>query len=136
MPLLTLMANLAAVALVLVGELAAIRWLVSGRAPWPLSRVQDKLEEIRERYREPPEPMPTVLLGLELRRLGELARRVDEGDQPAKAARLEACRWAYDHVLLEYCRTVDVPLPREGLPLTERQRLEAETALIAAGQEW
>ena len=80
--------------------------------------------------------MPPVLLGLELRRLAAEVERVEGGDQPAKAARMAACQWAYDHVLIEYCQRVDIPVPRERAPLSSGQRIEAEAALIYAGHEW
>lgn len=82
------------------------------------------------------EPIPPVLLGLELRRLAEDIRRVEDGNQPAKAARLAASTWAYDYVLLDFCRSVNVPTPAERAPLTKRQRFDAEEALIGAGHDW
>ncbi len=120
-----------------VGVVAiGLRWLTSGTAPWPFRLLAPQVERARARRRPPSEPVPPVLLGLELRRLAEKVREVDAGDQPAKAARLDACRWAYDYVLLEYCRAVDVPVPRSQVPLSERQRFAAESALISAGHEW
>jgi hypothetical protein len=87
--------------------------------------------------RKPPvQPLPPVLLGLELRRLGHEVARVEADTQPAKAARLAAMRTAYDSVLLDYCRLVAVPVPTESLPLTGEERLEAELALIGRGHDW
>ncbi len=105
----------------------------------PLRRLHGPIARVAELVpwrRRPAEPIPPVLIGLELRRLAEDIRRVEDGNQPAKAARLAASTWAYDYVLLDYCRSVNVPLPAERAPLTKRQRFDAEEALIGAGHDW
>ena len=119
---------------------SALFWGVTGRAKWPFVRLARHLEAARERRLPPHEPIPPVLLGLELRRLGAEMQRIDASDLPAKAMRLRATTAAYDYVLLEACRSLEVPLPGKaspiGTPLTQDQRLAAETSLVGAGFTW
>jgi hypothetical protein len=118
-------------------EIVLFAWFVSGEPPrllrplvaWLVARPVLRRRRVSQ-------PLPPVLLGLELRRLGGEIIRVEEGNQPAKASRLTACSWAYDHVLIEYCRSLDIPVPSERSPLTARQRFDAEAALLGAGHEW
>jgi hypothetical protein len=81
-----------------------------------------------------------VLLGLELRRLGAEMQRIDASDLPAKAMRLRATTAAYDYVLLECCRSLEVPVPYKSdpvnTPLTSDQRSSAELSLLSAGFTW
>lgn len=88
------------------------------------------------RRRLPEEPLPPVLLGLELSRMAEHLRRVEEGDQPWKAERLAASTLAYDLVLRDYCRSVDLPVPEGRGSLSRSQRFELESALITHGHDW
>ncbi|MFC7485392.1 hypothetical protein ACOCJ7_02610 [Knoellia sp. CPCC 206453] len=84
----------------------------------------------------PAEPLPPVLLGLELARMAEHVRLVEEGDQPWKAERLAAITLAYDLVLRDYCRSVDLPVPEGRGSLSRSQRFELESALITHGHDW
>ncbi|GGL41833.1 hypothetical protein GCM10012283_25560 [Phycicoccus endophyticus] len=86
--------------------------------------------------RRPPEPLPAVLLALELARLAEQVRRTEADGQPHPAARLAAARAAYDHVLVQLCAHAQVPAPVGRLPLDPRVRLGLETDLVAAGMAW
>ena len=88
----------------------------------------------RERRRQ--EPLPPVLLALELARMAEHVRQVEEGDQPWKAERLAASTLAYDLVLRDYCRSVDLPVPEGRGSLSRSQRFEMESALITTGHDW
>ncbi|WP_353951962.1 hypothetical protein V6K52_00560 [Knoellia sp. S7-12] len=88
------------------------------------------------RRRQPDEPLPPVLLGLELSRMAEHLRLVEEGDQPWKAERLAASTLAYDLVLRDYCRSVDLPVPEGRGSLSRSQRFELESALITHGHDW
>ncbi len=88
------------------------------------------------RRRPPKEPLPTVLLGLELARMAEHLRQVEEGNQPSKAERLAASTLAYDLVLRDYCRSVDLPVPTGRGSLSRRQRFELEVDLITHGHDW
>lgn len=88
------------------------------------------------RQREPEQPLPPVLLGLELARMAEHLRRVEDGDQPWKAERLAASTLAYDLVLRDYCRSVDLPVPEGRGSLSRSQRFEMESALITHGHDW
>jgi hypothetical protein len=115
---------------------AAGRWALSGRAPFPYRGLARRIDERREARKPLPEPVPPVLLGLELRRLGEEVRRIADSDLPAKRARLTACTAAYDDVLIRACRSVGVQEPPGPLPLPESRRFEAESALVAAGFDW
>ncbi len=127
-----------AVALMVVLDLvyAAARWFVSGAAPFPFRRLAAWLDERRDRRRPRPEPVPPVLLAGELRRLGDEVRRIADSDLPAKGVRITACTAAYDDTLLKACRSIGVEVPDGPVPLGERRRFEAESALVAAGFEW
>lgn len=116
--------------------LSALFWAVTGRPRWPFVGLARLVEASRERRRIPREPMPPALLGLELRRLGAEVQRIDASDLPAKAMRLRACTAAYDYVLLECCRSMEVPVPESRTPLTRDQRFTAESELLAAGFSW
>jgi len=84
-----------------------------------------------------PQPMPPVLIALELRRLEGEIRRVQDGDMPHQAARLRAVLAAYDQLLIQLCERVDVPTHDVSLPpLPSRQRLTLEAELVAAGHDW
>ena len=73
---------------------------------------------------------------LELSRLADHVRFVDESDLPRKAERLMAARLAYDHALRDYCRAVDIPVPKAIRGLSREQRFDMESALIGTGHEW
>jgi hypothetical protein len=119
---------------------SALFWGVTGRAKWPFVTLARRLEAARERRLPPHEPIPPVLLGLELRRLGAEMQRIDASDLPAKAMRLRATTAAYDYVLLECCRSLEVPIPDKSdpvnTPLTNDQRSTAELSLLSAGFTW
>jgi hypothetical protein len=114
----------------------ALEWAATGKPPKALAATSARVRRLRERRRPQPEPMPAALLGLELRRLGAEVRRIDASDLPAKAMRLRACTAAYDYVLLECCRRLEVPVPGERTPLTQDERFSAESSLVAAGFSW
>ncbi len=100
-----------------------------------LGRVRPRL--LRLAFRRPRrEPLPPILLALELRRMGEEVRRVEAGDEPSKAERLAARRLAYDQVLRDYCRSVGIPAPPGIGSLTAEQRFAVERDLISAGHDW
>lgn len=115
---------------------AAARWALSGRAPFPFRTLAARLDDRRDARRPRPEPIPPVLLGLELRRLGEEVRRIADSDLPAKSVRIAACTAAYDDVLIRTCRGLGVQEPQGPVPLRPSQRFEAESALVAAGFDW
>lgn len=91
---------------------------------------------ILERRRPAPEPVPSVLLTLELRRLAAEVRRIEAGDQPHPAARIAAALAAYDHVLVQLCSRAEVPTPIGLLPLDPRDRVGLEAQLVASGVDW
>ena len=86
--------------------------------------------------RRRPEPVPPVLLVLELRRLAAEVQRIEVSVQPHRAARLAAALAAYDHVLVQLCGHAEVPTPIGLLPLDPRDRLGLETELVASGVDW
>jgi hypothetical protein len=86
--------------------------------------------------RRPPEPVPPVLITLELRRLEAEIRKVENGDAPHQAARLRAVLAAYDQVLLQLCERLDVPTDVGMPPLPSQDRLAIEAELVAAGHDW
>jgi hypothetical protein len=125
-----------ALAAALYGQCAGLRWVATGEPPLPVRALAGAAERVRGRYRRRPEPLPPVLLGLELRRLAADIQRVEGSDLPHKAARLAASRAAYDAVLLDYCERLDLPVPDTRVPLTGGERFRAEEALISAGHGW
>jgi len=124
----------------------ALTWFTEDRPPRLLRplvrRLQPHVERLRlwlRRVTGKPvaQPLPPVLIGLELRRLEVEVRRVQDGDAPHQAARLRAVLAAYDQLLLELCERVDVPTHDVGLPpLPSRERLTLEAELVAAGHDW
>jgi hypothetical protein len=82
------------------------------------------------------EPLPPVLRGLELARLAEHVRHVEEDNQPRKAERLAASTLAYDLALRDYCRSVDLPVPTGRGSLSRTQRFELEVELLTHGHDW
>ncbi|HET7761194.1 MAG TPA: hypothetical protein VFL46_02470 [Phycicoccus sp.] len=121
-----------------IAQCEGIRWLGGGGTPrvlrpvvGPLSRLGRRLHRARTE-----EPLPPVLLGLELRRLEEVVRRIEEGRQPHRAARLAAALAAYDHVLIELCRSAEVDAPSGLPPLSSHARLQLEAELVATGVDW
>jgi len=125
---------------------AALNWFTGGEPPRlvrPLVRRlgprAERLARWRRRVfgRPAPQPLPPVLIGMELRRLELEIRRVEQGNAPHQAARLRAVLAAYDQLLIQLCQRVDVPIDDVGLPpLPSRARLTLEAELVAAGQDW
>lgn len=115
-----------------------LRWLCEGEPPRALRSLDGRLRRLIRavRWRRRTEPVPQVLLALELRRLSAEVRSVEAGRQPHRAARLDAALAAYDRVLLELCETVDVPAPNGLPPLSAHARLDLETELLASGVDW
>ncbi|MBD3782891.1 MAG: hypothetical protein IE926_08045 [Micrococcales bacterium] len=127
-----------------------LRWFAGGPTPRPVSAlarllrrfggrfsgVVDGLERVGVVRRRRPEPVPPVLLVLELRRLAAEVQRIEVSVQPHRAARLAAALAAYDHVLVQLCGHAEVPTPIGLLPLDPRDRLGLETELVASGVDW
>jgi hypothetical protein len=128
--------NVAGLALVIGSLLSAVRWVTSGRPPKVLQPAVDRVAARRDARRPLREPIPPVLLALELSRLADHIRAVDQSNHPNKAERLMAARLAYDHALRDYCRAVDIPVPLAIRGLSREQRFDMESALIGAGHEW
>jgi len=124
----------------------ALTWFTEGEPPRLLRPLVRRLRPPAERLRlwrrrvlgrPEPQPLPPVLIGLELRRLELEIRRVEDGDAPHRAARLRAVLAAYDHLLIQLCERADVPTDDVGLPpLPSRERLTLEAELVAAGHDW
>jgi hypothetical protein len=114
---------------------AAAFW-AAGRAWEALGRVDSP------RWWPPPDPVPQPRgpaierLGADLHRLSAEICRIERSDAPAKVARMRAAALAYDDVLLEACRALDVPAPVPRAPLGPLERLEAEAALAREGLVW
>jgi hypothetical protein len=121
-----------------VAQCEGIRWLGEGGTPRVLRPLVRLFSRLGRRLRRPrrEEPLPPVLLGLELRRLAEEVRRIDEGRQPHRAARLAAALAAYDHVLIELCRSAELDAPSGLPPLSSNARLQLEAELVATGVDW
>jgi len=128
--------NVAGLALVVAGLVSGVRWLTTGTPPRALRPATGRVESWLASRRPVPEPVPPVLLALELDRLARHVRFVDQSDMLNKAERLMAARLAYDHALRDYCRAVDIPVPTAIRGLSREQRFDMESALIGAGHEW
>jgi hypothetical protein len=115
---------------------SAHRWIDTGSPPWLLRPAVRLAAWLHQRLRPPKPTLPPVLVGLELRRLSEEVRKVDDGDPPRKAERLAARTLAYDLALRDYARLAEIPVPEGHLGLTREQRFELESALISAGYDW
>ena len=134
--MLYVLGNVAGLALFIATLVSACRWLNTGRPPRLLRPVVRRAQSWLDERRPVPEPLPPVLLALELSRLAAHVRRVDSADEPNKPERLMAARLAYDHALRDYCRAVDIPVPPAIRGLSREQRFDMESALIGAGHEW
>ncbi|MGL4178560.1 MAG: hypothetical protein ACRCSN_21080 [Dermatophilaceae bacterium] len=119
-----------------VALFAGLNWLTGGDPPRPLQPLLAARQHQARRRHVEPEPLPTVLLGLELRRIAADVHRIETGCQPHRAARLEAAMAAYDTVLLQLAVSNDVPTPPHRPPLSARSRLEVETGLVSSGVDW
>ena len=101
--------------------------------------VRDRVDTGWRRLRRQPELRPTGIpvqkLAADLRRLAAHFEQVDGSDAPAKAFRLRAAALAYDGVLLDAARTLQVPAP-ERPPLQSIERLQTEAALAQQGLVW
>ena len=112
---------------------AGVRWLVTGEPPkW----IDDRIDRRRVRRAALREPMPQVLHELELKRLSEEVQRVRADRQPGQYHRVRATTAAYDGALVQACRSMGIEPPTGNLPLSDAQRYETETALMAAGVQW
>ncbi|WP_270888528.1 hypothetical protein [Pedococcus sp. 5OH_020] len=134
MPL--LLGNVAGFAVFVATGVSVLRWINSGQPPRVVRPALGWARVRLEARRPRPEPLPPVLLALELSRLADHIRRVEESNLPRKAERLMAARLAYDHALRDYCRAVDIPVPTAIRGLSREQRFHMESALIGAGHEW
>jgi hypothetical protein len=79
--------------------------------------------------------MPVQKLAADLTRLARYFEQVDGSDAPAKAFRLRAAALAYDGVLIDAARTLQVPAP-DRPPLQSIERLQTEAALAQCGLIW
>ena len=92
-------------------------------------------EPRRRGPRVPPLRPPLETLSSDLTRLAADLDHIEASDLPAKIARIRATGLAYDLVLLDACRALDVSVPAEP-PLTPRQRLAVELDLARCGLRW
>ncbi len=134
--MLLMLGNGAALAIVVAGACAGLRWISTGAPPKTIQPVFDRIDALRARRRPRPEPLPPILVALEVSRLADHVRYVERSDLPNKAERLMAARLAYDHTLRDYCRAVDIPVPTAIRGLSTEQRFHMESALIGTGHEW
>ncbi|MEP6855518.1 MAG: hypothetical protein ABJA33_08625 [Pedococcus sp.] len=134
--MLNLLGNAAGLAVVIAAACIVLRWVATGAPPRTIQPMFDRADAWRARRRPPPEPLPPILLALEVSRLADHVRYVERSDLPNKAERLMAARLAYDHTLRDYCRGVDIPVPTGIRGLSSEQRFHMESALIGAGHEW
>lgn len=138
-----LLGNVAGLTLVVVVVVVAVavavvivRRMAKGSRPRPIRALSDAVDAWWARRHPQPEPLPPILLALEVGRLADHVRRVEHSDLPNKAERLMAARLAYDHTLRDYCRAVDIDVPTAIRGLSTEQRFHMESALIGTGHEW
>ena len=120
-------------AVLLVVPVTLIQFLVD------IAAVLDRAAPLWRRLRGRPAPQPIGIpvhqLAADLSRLSAQLAQLDESDAPAKAFRLRAVALAYDGVLLDAARTLQVPAPDEP-PLQSIDRLQTEAALAQQGLVW
>ncbi|MGA8979489.1 MAG: hypothetical protein WB473_10300 [Pedococcus sp.] len=131
-----LLGNVAGLTLVVAVAAVIVRWVAKGSRPRPVRALCDGVDAWWARRHPQPEPLPPILLALEVSRLADHVRYVERSDLPNKAERLMAARLAYDHALRDYCRAVDIDVPTAIRGLSTEQRFHMESALIGAGHEW
>lgn len=112
---------------------AGVRWLFTGEPPKWIDDQIDRRRVARSALRE---PMPQVLHELELKRLAQEVQRVRADQQPGQYHRVRATTAAYDGALVQACRALGLEHPVGTLPLSDTQRYEVETSLMAAGVQW
>jgi hypothetical protein len=120
-------------ALMLVVPVTLIHFLVDIAAV--LERAASLWRPLRRRPAPQPTGLPVQKLAADLSRLSAQFAQVDQSDAPAKAFRLRAVALAYDGVLLDAARTLQVPAPEEP-PLQSIDRLQTEAALAQQGLVW
>jgi hypothetical protein len=104
------------------------------RLPAAIDRVHEAW--LRRRARRMAKGPTIERLASDLRRISADIDRIQLVDQPYKMTRLRATFAAYDDTLLTCCRTLGVQPPRDRGPLDDRERLEAELALLQEGMTW
>ncbi|MDQ1585166.1 MAG: hypothetical protein QOH80_531 [Actinomycetota bacterium] len=78
---------------------------------------------------------PVQQIAADLHRLSQHLEAIDASNPPSKNERLLAAALAYDGVLVDACRTFELPAP-EGPPLHPLDRLQTEAALAQEGLVW
>ncbi|MFC3689562.1 hypothetical protein [Aquipuribacter hungaricus] len=89
-------------------------------------------------------PPPVVPVGPPLHRLAADLHRLESeaerllGDPSvlARGQRLLAVRMAYDLVMLDAARALEVPVPHDRAPFTSHERFMVSVGLTAAGLRW
>ncbi len=84
----------------------------------------------------PPVVAPLQSIAADLRRLSRLIQATEAANQPALIARMQAVTLAYDDVLLEACRALDIATPTNRAPLSSFDRPSTEAELARAGLQW
>ncbi|MDN5795373.1 MAG: hypothetical protein L0H79_06425 [Intrasporangium sp.] len=111
---------------------------VAGRPPWP-GRARGhgvRTRATRRRSHVDVRGADVHLLSLELSRLAALVQAAHGTRQPGAHLRVEASLLAYDDVLLECCRRLDLPTPCSRGPLSNARRLDLEMTLTDQGVRW
>jgi hypothetical protein len=107
-------------------ERAARLW--SGQTPWRSTRAAAPTSSVVRARR------PVERLADDLGRLRDELLRLRGSRGYARRHHMTAVAQAYDDVLRDCCRALDIPVPHGDLDDVERLRLEAE--LEAAGLRW
>ncbi|HET6755629.1 MAG TPA: hypothetical protein VFH23_16940 [Jiangellaceae bacterium] len=100
------------------------------------AHLADLARSVWRRSRHPagPDPFVTLTLQTRLTRLaGEINRLEQDGGRWARAHHLGAAQAAYDDLLTEACRLLQVPVPEGTRPV---RRLLAESELRSRGWSW
>lgn len=126
-------AVIASTVLLVWAVVVVMEWAMTNRLP---RRLQAWVDDWQIARHPQPEPIPPVLHQLELARLAREIRRVREANQPGLATRVRACTAAYDDVLVRCAQDLGLEVPQSMPPLSDRERFEVETELMAAGMQW
>lgn len=111
-----------------------LRWVPRQELPPRLARLLAPVTRQVAARRPVPEPLPPILIALELRRIADQLALAERSDQPHKAQRLDAWRGAYDLALADLARTLGEEPPAP--PLSPTERADLELTLVGAGHSW
>ena len=114
--------------LVVDGVVARVRAVTGDLSAW---------DQDDRGYADVPVGPPLHRLAADLHRLeSEAERLLGDPSVLARGQRLLAVRMAYDLVMLDAARALEVPVPHDRAPFTSHERFMVSVGLTAAGLRW